>query len=86
MKRQLEEGKQSGPDHIPPEVKKRCDLDDIILHFANKLLNDNEKPKQWSELSDTGNYRGISLSSIVPKTVNKMILNRMQPTDGQTSD
>ena len=41
VKRQMREGKQSGPDHISPEVIKRCDLDDIILHFANKLLNGN---------------------------------------------
>ena len=49
-----------------------------------------EKPKQWSEidmipvpksgdLSDTSNYRGISLAPIIAKTVNKMILNRIQP-------
>ena len=71
MKRQMKEGKQYGPDHIPPEVIKRCDLDDIILHFASKLLNDNEKPKQWSEidmvtlpksgdLSDTGFFPDFS--------------------------
>ena len=48
------------------------------------------KPEQWSkidmvplpksgDLSETGNYRGISLSSIVAKFANKMILNRIQP-------
>ena len=74
---------------LPPEVLKRCDLDDAILEFANRLQNDNVKPEQWSEidmlplpkpgdLSDTGNYRGISLSSIVAKLVNKMILIRLQ--------
>ena len=89
-KKQLREGKKSGSDNIPPEVLKRCNLDEIFLNFANKLLNDHVKPKQWSEidmiplpktrdLSDTGNYRGISLSSIVAKFVNKMILNRIQP-------
>ena len=31
------------------------------------------------DLSDTGNYKGISLSSIVAKFVNKIILNRTQP-------
>ncbi|CAI9723173.1 Hypothetical predicted protein [Octopus vulgaris] len=85
----LKEEKQTGPDNISPEVLKRCDLDDVILEFANKLLNDNVKPEQWSELdllpqpktgdlSDTGNYRGISLSSIVAKMVVKMILKRIQ--------
>merc|ERR1711867_237609 len=73
-----------------PEVLKYCDFDDILLDFANNLLNHNDKPKQWSEinmipipksgdLSDTANYRGISLAPIVAKLVNKMILNRLQP-------
>ena len=86
----LREGKTSGPDNIRPEVLKRCDLDDILLEFANKLLNDNINPDQWSEidmlplpksgdLSLTANNRGISLSSMVAKLVNKMILNRLQP-------
>ena len=88
-KKTLRDGKQSGPDNIPTEVVKRCDLDSIILDFANDLLK-GEKPKQWSEidmipvpksgdLSDTSNYRGISLAPIIAKTVNKMILNRIQP-------
>ena len=86
----LREGKTSGPGNIRPEVLKRCDLDDILLEFYQKLLNDNIKPDQWSEiymltlpkfgdLSLTANYRGNSLSSMVAKLVNKMILNRLQP-------
>ena len=89
-KNTLRDGKQSGPDIIPPEVVKRCDFDSIILEFANNLLRKGEKPKQWSEidmipvpksgdLSDTSNYRGISLAPIIAKTVNKMMLNRIQP-------
>ena len=31
------------------------------------------------DLSKGGNYRGISLSSIVAKTYNRMILNRLRP-------
>ena len=31
------------------------------------------------DLSDTSNYRGISLAPIAAKTVNKMMLNRIQP-------
>lgn len=69
---------------------KRCYLDIIIPEFANKQLKDDVKPEQWSEmglqfwaavasLSDTGNYKEISLSAIVTKMVNKMILNRIQP-------
>ena len=89
VKESLKEGKQSGPDNIPPEVLKRCDLDEIILDFANNLLEKNEKPMQWSEidmkplpksgdLSSTQNYRGISLTSTVAKLINKMILKRIQ--------
>jgi len=79
VKKQIREEKKSGSDNIPPKVLKRCNLDDIFLNFANKLLNDNGKPEQWSEmvplpktgdLSDTGNYRGISLSG------NKSVINR----------
>ncbi|MEO0685407.1 MAG: hypothetical protein AAFY76_10285, partial [Cyanobacteria bacterium J06649_11] len=56
---------------------------------ANRLMNENLKPDQWLEidilplpksgdLSNTTNYRGISLSSMVAKLINKMILNRIQ--------
>ena len=62
--------------------------DNIILEFSNKLLNDNVIPDQWSEidmlplpktgdLSETLNYKGISISSQIGKSVNKMILNRI---------
>ena len=89
-KLKVKEGKQSGPDNIPPEVPKRCNLDDVILSFANKLLMDGEKPDQWSksniipipkkgDLSKGGNYRGISLNAVIAKIVNRLILNRIQP-------
>ena len=84
------EGKSSGEDNIPPEILKRCDLDDIVLGFCNEALVNREKPSQWSilnivplpksgDLSLGGNYRGISLSSIVARTHNRMILNRIRP-------
>ena len=90
VKKTLRKGKAAGHDNIPPDVLKCCDFDGIILSFANKLLMDKVKPQQWSELDliplpktgDLGvteNYRGISLSSIIAKMVNKMILNRIQP-------
>ena len=64
----IKEGKSPGPDNIPPEVMKRCNLDDIVFYFANKLLNENLKPNQLSEIdllpipktgdfSNTKNYR-----------------------------
>ena len=89
-KKKMKTGKAAGPDEIPPEVLKLCDLDEIVLQFANKLLVNLEKPDQWSEnnlipipkqgnLSIVGNYRGISLSSLTLKAVNLMLLNRIQP-------
>ena len=61
-----------------------------ILTFANNLMNFQEKPEQWSkidmiplpksgDLSEPTNYRGVSLSSVVAKCINKLILNRIQP-------
>ena len=57
---------------------------------CNDALLKGKKPDQWSilniipipksgDLSLGGNYRGISLSSIVAKLYNKMILNRIRP-------
>ena len=90
VKRSLKTGKAAGEDGIPPEVLKYCHLDEIILTYANKLIVNGIKPQQWSDinllpipktgnLSLTGNYRGIGLSSVVAKLVNKMLLNRIQP-------
>ncbi|KAI8484256.1 hypothetical protein Bbelb_380410 [Branchiostoma belcheri] len=86
-KESLAEGKASGEDGIPPEVLKRCGgLDRIILDFCTR----GEKPEQWSLLNIVpipksgdlrlgSNYRGISLSSLVAKIFNKMLLNRIRP-------
>ena len=90
VKKKLMAGKSPGPDGIPPEVLKFCNIDDIILNFANRVLMKGEKPQQWSiidivplpksgDLGFTSNYRGISLTSIASKVTNKMILNRIQP-------
>ena len=77
-------------DEIRPEVLNRCDLDAIVLKFCNRALIDKAKLRQWSllniitilksgDLSIGGNYRGISLSSLVAKTYNRMIMNRIRP-------
>ena len=50
VKKQQREGKKSGPGNIPSEVLKRFNLEDIFVNFENKLLNDNVKPEQWSEI------------------------------------
>ncbi|KAJ8417763.1 hypothetical protein AAFF_G00226060 [Aldrovandia affinis] len=38
VKSTLKQGKSAGPDGIPPEVLKNCDLDDIILEICNLAL------------------------------------------------
>ena len=91
VKKKICIGEAAGEDGITAEVLKYCNLDEIIiLEHANKLLLNGEKPQQWSiinripfpksgDLSYTTNYLGISLSSMVAKLVNRMLLNRIQP-------
>ena len=84
------EGKAPGEDGIVPEVLKRANIDDILLKFSNKLLMNGELPQHFStlniipipksgDLSKTTNYRGIALTSLVAKMINRMILNRIRP-------
>ena len=79
-------GKSCCPDEIPPEVIKSCDLDDIILKLCNFALM--KKPEQWSLLNIIpvpkygnlyDNYRGNSLSSLIAKLYNRVLLNRIRP-------
>ena len=88
-KKDITEGKAHGDDGIPPEVMKNVDLDDIVLDFCNRALCYGEVPEQWKlsnivpvpkkgDLTKVDNYRGISLTSIVSKTLNRMILNRIK--------
>ena len=90
VKKKLVDGKSTDPSGIVPEILKYCDLDDIILQYANSVLLHTKKPDQWctnhlkplpksGDLSDVGNYRGITLSAIAAKITNKLILNRIQP-------
>ena len=69
---------------------KLCNLDDIIHRFCNRAYTNRESPTQWKmsnlvcipkagDFSKGGNYRGISLSSLVFKTRNRMILHRIRP-------
>ena len=64
---------------------------DVILKFCNDALCDGLIPDQWKlsnivpvpkkgDLTKTDNYRGMSLTSIVIKTLNKILLNRMKPS------
>ena len=89
VKSSLKIGKAAGPDNIPPEVFKFCDFDDICLSFCNKALLENDKPDLWSfmniipvpksgDLTNTNNYRGISLICIIAKIYNRLIFNRIR--------
>ena len=73
-----------------PEVLKRVDIDDILLKFSNKMLVENDLPDQLAvmnlipvpkkgDLGLTCNYRGIALTSLISKLINRMILNRIRP-------
>ena len=64
-------------------------IDDLVLHISNKAFMDCELPRHWTiiniipipksgDLTKTDNYRGISLSSVVAKVYNTMILNRIR--------
>ena len=89
VKAYLRQGKSAGPDGIPPEVIKNCNLDDVILEICNQALMESNMPEIWSlshiipvpksgDLSKPDNYRGISLTCIIAKMFNRMILNRMR--------
>ena len=41
----VKEGKSPEEDDIMTELLKPCDIDDILLHFGNKLLINGEKPE-----------------------------------------
>lgn len=82
-KKQIVEGKACGDDGIPAEIVKRVDIDVIVLNFCNDALRDKQIPDQWNlsnivpvpktrDLTKTDNYRGISLTSIVCKTLNRI--------------
>ena len=94
-KKAVKVGKSFGEDGVPPEVIKRCNIDDIIVDSCIKALINAKRPSQWSliyqtwsqvypstiiwKLSATSSERGISLSSLVAKTFNGMLLNRIMP-------
>ena len=89
-RKQLKSGKAAGEDGINAEVIKYVDTGDILLDMCNDALLNRNVPDQWKrlnimpvpkkgDLSRVENYRGIALSSVVAKTLNRMIRNRMTP-------
>ena len=84
-------GKAAGPDYIPPEaLKADIDTSALMLHqLFIKIWNTEEFPQDWREghliklpkkgdLSQCGNYRGITLLSIPSKIFNRILLQRMK--------
>ena len=62
-------------------VPKTDHIDDILRKFSNKMLVENDLPDQLAimnlipvpkkgDLSLTGNYRGIALTSLICKLIN----------------
>ena len=77
-----------GFDEIPPEVWKTKKFDDILLRHCNAVYNqktiDRERkgcilpfPKN-DDLGIVKNYRGITLTSIVAKIYDTLLLNRIE--------
>ena len=75
------------------EVLKYVPIDKSVLDIINKLYINIEQPELWNisniipvpksgDLTKADNYRGISLTSIMAKTYNRMILNRIRPDSG----
>ena len=83
-------GKSAGEYGIMPEVLQYVQINDIMLDIINKSFENCEQPDLWNisniipipksgNLTITENYRGISLTSIMAKTYNRMLLNRIRP-------
>ena len=83
-------GKNTEEDGIMPEILKYVQINDIMLDIINKSFENCEQPDLWNisniipipksgNLTITDNYRGISLTSIMAKTYNRMLLNRIRP-------
>ena len=73
-----------------PEVFKDIPIDEIVLTIINKTYINSEKPDIWTisnivplpksvDLTKADNYSGISLTSVMAKTYNRMILNKIRP-------
>ena len=82
----LEDGKASGPDGIPVRLFKECasELAPIIAILVRFLLQTRRWPKVWrthrvhplfkkGSVSDPGNYRGIHLTNVISKIVERTI-------------
>ena len=80
--------KKRWEDGIMQEVLKYVPIDNIVIYIINKSYINSEQPDLWNisnivpvptsgDLTKADNYRGISLTSIMAKNYNRMILNRI---------
>ncbi|PJE77527.1 hypothetical protein CI610_03548 [invertebrate metagenome] len=82
----LNENKSQGPDNMNPRVLKelRKNISEPVADLFNKSLSDGKLPQAWKEAnitaifkkgakSDPGNYRPVSLTSIIVKTLEKLV-------------
>ena len=89
--KKLKTGKAAGIDNVPPEaIKEGGQFSVNILHpLLDKIWNDEEIPADWKkgllvklpkkgDLSQTTNWRGITLLSIPSKILTRVMLDRMK--------
>ena len=73
-----------------PKVLKYIPIDDIVRDIINKSYINSEQSDLWTiynivqvprsgDLTKTDNYRRIILTSVMAKTYNRMIINRIRP-------
>ena len=90
--KQSKSNKAPGDDELFPEMFKVEDesLPAVLTKLFNKIWRTGVVPKDWKDgviikipkkgdLSDCGNWRGITLLPIASKIFSKILLNRMEP-------
>ena len=93
----IKSNKAAGPDLIPPEALK-ADIPTTVtlLHsLFEKIWTEEKVPNDWKDghliklpkkgdLSNCGNYRGITLLSIPGKVFNRILLERIKASVDET--
>ena len=86
----LKHNKAPGLDNIPAMIWKDPIFNELLLSICNDVFLTFRAPDDWltsciipvpkkGDLSNPGNYRGISLTSLAAKIYNRLILNRLLP-------
>jgi len=96
--RKLKKNKAPGPDGIPSEVIKNLNEDNLerLLAVYNSCWEKGEFPQEWKharlviirkagerDWSDPTSYRPISLLSVLGKTYERLVVNRIEPILGE---